>query len=220
MFAFGCVLIFHFINARLFDIGIFPWLAIAATTLFLSPGWPRDVLATFDHKASRPRSIIPIAATSQKRKTILSLITIYFAIQILLPLRHWLYPGDVTWTYEGHLFSWRMKLVDRNGDARFFVTDPNLGTTREVDSLLYLDERQAWKMAARPDMILQFAHYLAAHEPRGGPKPLQVRAEVILSVNGRKPALLVDPKVDLAAQRATLGHASWLLPMPASTPTP
>jgi hypothetical protein len=30
--------------------------------------------------------------------------------------------------------------------------------------------------------------------------------------------LLVDPEVDLAAERQTLGHASWLLPMPASTP--
>jgi vitamin K-dependent gamma-carboxylase len=32
---------FHFMNDRLFRIGIFPWFAIVATTLFLPPEWPR-----------------------------------------------------------------------------------------------------------------------------------------------------------------------------------
>ena len=68
-------------------------------------------------------------------------------------------------------------------------------------------------------MILQFAHYLARKEPCSGPRPLQVRAKVLLALNGRKPALLIDPEVDLAAERSTLGHAKWILPMPGSTPS-
>jgi hypothetical protein len=40
-FMFGTLLAFHFINDRLFSIGIFPWFAIAATTIFLPPDWPR-----------------------------------------------------------------------------------------------------------------------------------------------------------------------------------
>ena len=32
---------FHFLNARWFHIGIFPWMMIAATTLFLEPDWPK-----------------------------------------------------------------------------------------------------------------------------------------------------------------------------------
>jgi hypothetical protein len=68
-------------------------------------------------------------------------------------------------------------------------------------------------------MILQFAHYLARNQPRSGPRPLQVRANVLLALNDRKPALFVDPKVDLAAERPTLGHAKWILPMPGSTPS-
>lgn len=33
--------------------------------------------------------------------------------QILYPLRHHLYPGDVTWNELGHRYSWRMKLRDK-----------------------------------------------------------------------------------------------------------
>jgi vitamin K-dependent gamma-carboxylase len=216
--AFCVTLAFHLINARLFQIGIFPWLAIAATSLFLSPDWPRRVFAFFKTNPMPSDSRIP-AADAQNRSLILILFSAYFLIQLLVPLRHWLYPGDVAWTFEGHLFSWRMKLVDRNGEAHFFVTDPNVGVTREVDPANYLSPRQTWKMAAQPDMILQFAHFLARTEPCVGPKPLQVRTKVLLSLNGREPAPLIDPSVDLAAERATLGHARWILPMPQSTPT-
>ena len=216
--AFCLALGFHLANARLFSIGIFPWVAIAATTLFLSPDWPRRAIAFITRTPTPTESSRTAADTPQNRPLILTLVALYFVIQLLVPLRHLLYPGNVDWTYEGHLFSWRMKLLDRDAQARFFVSDPNNGATHEVDPLDKLRPAQVRKMSARPDMILQFAHYLARNEPPSGPRPLQVRAEVLLGLNGREPALLVDPKVDLAAERQTLGHASWLLPMPKSTP--
>src|SRR5438270_9047380 len=45
--AFIAAVLFHLINARFFAIDIFPWLAIAATSLFLSPDWPRRVVSIF-----------------------------------------------------------------------------------------------------------------------------------------------------------------------------
>jgi hypothetical protein len=60
-------------------------------------------------------------------------------------------------------------------------------------------------------MPLQFAHYLAAIAPKSGPKPIQVRARIYVSINGRKPVLYLDPIVDLAAERRTLGRPKWLL---------
>jgi vitamin K-dependent gamma-carboxylase len=216
--AFCLALGFHLTNAWLFSIGIFPWVAIAATALFLSPDWPRRMLAVLTRNPILRESSKTAADAHQNRSLVLILIATYFTIQLLIPLRHLLYPGSVDWTYEGHLFSWRMKLLNRDARARFFVTDPNTKVTHEVDPLEHLRPAQARKMAARPDMILQFAHYLARNEPRSGPQPLQVRAEVLFALNGREPALLVDPKVDLAAERPTLGHARWLLPMPELTP--
>jgi vitamin K-dependent gamma-carboxylase len=44
-FALLAALAFHLTNNELFPIGIFPWLAIAATLLFLPPEWPRLVLS-------------------------------------------------------------------------------------------------------------------------------------------------------------------------------
>ena len=41
VFAYLVVLVFHFMNARLFNIGIFPWTMIAITTVFFNPDWPR-----------------------------------------------------------------------------------------------------------------------------------------------------------------------------------
>ncbi|MEM7323180.1 MAG: HTTM domain-containing protein [Actinomycetota bacterium] len=39
--AFLFVVLFHVLNARLFSIGVFPWLMILATTIYLPTNWPR-----------------------------------------------------------------------------------------------------------------------------------------------------------------------------------
>ena len=36
---------FHLLNHIFWNIGIFPWLAMAGTLIFLAPNWPRLVLA-------------------------------------------------------------------------------------------------------------------------------------------------------------------------------
>lgn len=211
--AFGVAVLFHLSNARLFSIGIFPWLGIAATTLFLSPSWPRKLVSIFRQKP-KPSSVADAELPLPRHPTmILSLVSIYLIVQILVPLRHLLYSGRVDWTYEGHRFSWRMKLIDRDARAQFYVINPNSGETLEVDPSSVLAEHQVLKMASRPDMILQFAHYLAKKIAFYGTKPLRVEARVVVSLNGRKPALLLDQNVDLAAEPRTLKHVPWLLPM-------
>jgi hypothetical protein len=81
-------------------------------------------------------------------------------LQILIPLRHWLYPGNVNWTEEGHRFAWHMKLRDKQGQLDIQVTDPKTGQSWSVDLSEDLTPRQMAKMPTRPDMILQYAHYL------------------------------------------------------------
>jgi hypothetical protein len=216
--AFGAAVLFHLSNAHLFSIGVFPWLGIAATTLFLSPGWPRRLLSIFGWKPGSPGTEGLALVLPRSSTLTLSLVGVYLIGQILIPLRHFLYPGPVEWTYEGHRFSWRMKLVDRDARARFYVINPSSGETLEVDPESVLAEHQGVKMASRPDMILQFAHYLASTIAFYGTKPLRVEARVLVSLNGRKPQLLLDQNVDLAAQPRTLKHAPWILPMAAPLP--
>lgn len=208
--AFCAALAFHLLNAGLFDIGIFPWLAIAATTLFLSPSWPRRVLPIFRQKA-------PIAASELKplpqvtQPFVLALVIGYIAIQIFLPLRPFLYRGGIEWIYAEHRFSWRMMLTNRWVHAYFYVTDPNSGETLQALPEDYLEKWQIKRMAWRPDMFVQFAHYLAKVMPRSGPKPLKVEARVLVALNGRKPVLFINQNVDLAAEERTLGRPPWLL---------
>ncbi len=212
--AFACAVAFHLANAHLFQIGIFPWLAIAATTIFFAPDWPRLLLARCgisDRLHTNPA--LPGVLPRYSAVT-LSFLALYAALQLLVPLRHHLYPSRVDWSYEGHRFSWRMKLLDRKAYARFIVVDENTGATMEVRQADYLTPRQTRKMAARPDMILQFAHHLAAKHPVSEPRRLRVHAIVFLSLNDGPPQLLVDPEVNLAAVARTLGPASWLLPLP------
>jgi hypothetical protein len=52
-FMFALLLLFHYTNDRLFSIGIFPWFAIAATTLFFAPDWPRRLIGGLRERLDR-----------------------------------------------------------------------------------------------------------------------------------------------------------------------
>ena len=214
--AFIVAVLFHIMNARMFQIGIFPWLGIAATAMFFPPDWPRRIFNWLGDTGKRTAKKTAIATAPMLPRfsgLALAMIALYAAIQLLVPLRHLLYPGRADWTYEGHRFSWRMKLHDREARAKFYVIDENSYRESEVPPRSFLGRLQASKMAARPDMILQFAHHLAEKLPRTGPKPLRVEARVMASLNGRKPQLLIDQNVNLAAQPRTLRHMPWILPL-------
>jgi hypothetical protein len=137
--ALGVALIFHLMNSRLFSIGIFPWFMIAANLLYLTPDWPRRIFRrgrTIGDQITNPPNNVRVG-----QHVIAAVLGLYLAGQILVPLRHYLYPGDVHWTEEGHYFSWRMKLRDKTGQAHFFVTDPVSQSQWEVDPFAYVTVR-------------------------------------------------------------------------------
>jgi hypothetical protein len=257
------LLVFHLLNARLFQIGIFPWFMLLATPIFLPPELPRRAAASVRERwagrrfrqrqvhslspASRQRcgsaesgvsgsvpgggrdsrderrsqagrhgpaaNKPPVVRSPARERLTLGLVAAYVALQLLVPLRHHLYPGDVAWTEEGHRFSWRMKLRDKEAHAVFVLTDPASGRTWTVDPLEYLFPWQREEMVSRPGMILQFSHFLAREKRKEGYRDVEVRAFVPASLNGRNPQLLVDPALDLTRERRTLTPARWILPL-------
>jgi hypothetical protein len=209
--ALGVALMFHLMNSRLFSIGIFPWFMIAANLLFLNPGWPRFIFRR--RRLVADQAVYPRLQMGVRERAIVAILGVYFAAQILLPLRHHLYPGDVHWTEEGHYFSWRMKLRDKTGQAQFFVTDPVSQSNWEVDPFAYVTARQYKEMIGQPDMILQLAQHIARSLHEQGYPQIEVRAWVGVSLNGRNPQLLVDPAIDLAAQPRSLLAAKWIVPL-------
>lgn len=216
MLALAAALFFHLSNAWMYNIGIFPWFGIASTLLFFPPEWPRQVIAKF-----KKLEWVPVAIPSQsksnglsgKRLFIVWAIGIYTAFQVLIPLRHFLYPGNVSWTEEGHLFAWHMKLRDKYGNISFMGTDPETQESWTINPREYLSSRQYRKMKVRPEMILQFSHYVAQKEEERRNRPVQVRVHVTASLNSRKSQLMLDPTVDLSKESSTLLSASWILPL-------
>lgn len=209
-YAFVLACMFHLMNTQLFTIGIFPYLMIAATTLFFEPAWPRRVLGRIIHGA-RPIDAESVTTGSVALPALgRAALATFVALQLLVPLRHWWYPGDVNWTEEGHRFSWRMKLRDKKAQATFIAVDPVTRIHRQIDWRPYLATWQYREMASRPDMILQFAHHLADDLQRQSGRRPEIHAVVWASLNDHVPQLLIDPAVDLATLRRSLRPAHWI----------
>jgi len=207
---------FHLSNARMFRIGIFPWLMLAATTLFLEPDWPRRAIARLGLPVRPPRAS---GAAEPAPDWLLAVLALTLAVQVLLPLRHFLYPGDPSWTEEGHRFAWRMKLhVKQATRPRFEIVAD--GRRFDVDVDAHLGRWQSLRMATRPHLIHQFCRHLAEAVRARGATQVQCFADVRVALNGRRLRPLVDPRVDLAAEPRSWLPAAWILPLDEPLPPP
>ena len=216
--AYIAVIAFHGITGLLFPIGMFPWIMIASTLIFFPPDWPRRVFARLLRRF--PRLLPPppppppsLAAPPPFRlpRLAAAALACHFVVQIALPLRHLLYPGDAGWTDEGFRFAWRVMLVEKTGLVEYRVRDPVSGRVWAVNPAGRLTPLQVKMMAQSPDMILEYAHHLAGEFARRGHGDVQVFADAYASINGRPSQPLVDPGVDLARERDSLLPARWIV---------
>jgi len=207
---------FNLMNARLFHIGIFPWLALCATVLLFADfsRLPRPFPALWGESAPPGESPALRSPFSPAQRVTVVLLAGWLAFQIFVPLRHLiLYPGNPEWTEEGHRFSWRMKLADKDGSLTIIARDPATGRTWIVPPSDYLTRFQFEVCASEPDMVQQLAHHVASEWLRGHAAPIEVHARARATLNDRPLAPLIDPQVDLAAQPRSLRHARWILPL-------
>jgi hypothetical protein len=204
---------FHLTNSYIFRIGVFPYLALGACVLF----FPGETLRRrfLRRKPPAPPPVAPERLSSRQRAVALALAA-WFALQVALPLRHHLYPGDVSWTEEGHRMSWRMMLRSKTGTISFQVTHPASGQRWTVRPDRFLTPKQAARVAVRPELAWQFAQFLEQLYAAEGFAPVEVRARSLVSLNGRPPQSLVDPDVDLAAEEwSLLWPTAWIMPLEA-----
>lgn len=239
-FAYPILVAFHLITWQLFpSLGMFPWLMIASTTIYFKPDWPARLLATVTtalagtairrkvgKKPTRSPSMQLGTPSSQSVRTgahtrttafqrfAVIAITALVVLQVAVPLRHWLYPGNVRWTEEGYRYSWRMMLSEKVGNVTFRITDPRNGTTWTVLPSEYLSPLQVERTAIDPDMILQTAHIIAADYRSRGYTSVEVRADAFVAFNGRPHRRLINPAIDLASMPRTVWAKDWVLPEP------
>ena len=210
---FIAICLFHLMNVELFEIGIFPWFMIAATSLYFSPNWPRKLIQKIGFKGDKTQETNDFKPNPKYPKVILYGLGIFFAIQVFLPMRHLLIKGNVHWTEEGHKYTWHMKLRSKEGSTEFMVKNKATDELIEVNIGGYLQDWQERKMDGNPQMIWKFAKFLKEEYGRMG-VDVEVYAQALASLNGRAYQYIIDPNVDLAAQKKPFfGNAKWILPL-------
>lgn len=168
LFAFGLVVLFHLTNHFVLfdDIGFFPALGIAATTIYFAPDWPKRL----GDGIARPRwprpdwgwlaagaILLPplgwllgwkgrpaLRATTAQDRALAwfptTLIVGWIVVQAGLPLAQFAMPEPLLWTGKAEQFFWRMKSgVKIASDVRIDIDDAHVAQTAAQDGEASVD---------------------------------------------------------------------------------
>ena len=215
LWAFVAVVIFHLLTAILFPIGMFPYIMIVTALIFFPEAFHKKTLQWIGHKLGSSSEFLNPEGEYSCHKTcsnlVVAIIAVFFLVQVALPLRHWMYPGELFWTEQGYRFSWRVMLMEKAGYAQFTVED-RTGRKVVVNNGDFLTPLQEKMMATQPDMIVQFARILSRHFQDCGFQDPEVYVDSYVSVNGRLGRAMVDPATDLAKVEDSFYNKTWILP--------
>jgi hypothetical protein len=212
---YALVIIFHLSTGLLFKIGMFPYIMICVTIIFFSEKTHIRIITFLKLLLPKAKTYIPnkdYHIPAFKARLIGLILTLHFIIQLIMPFRFLMYSGKLYWTEEGYRFSWRVMLMEKGGTIFFHVKDPATGRRSEIINSQYLSTFQENQMATQPDMILQYAHFLAAeYEKKGIQNPI-ITADSYVTLNGSGSRLYIDSTVNLATEQETFGHKKWIRP--------
>ena len=198
---------FHLFNSIVFQVGIFPYLALAFSLFFFEP---KKIKNLFLKK--KPLYTEGEVIVKNYKPILVSIGVIYFAFQIALPLRQHFFTDNVLWTEEGHRLSWRMMLRSRSGYTNYKVIDKNTNKSEFIKMSDYLTKKQIRSASCKPDVIWQFAQHLKKEYAKNG-KDVKVYVDSKISINGRPYKRLINQNVDLASVPWHWNkHSDWILP--------
>ncbi|WP_298237386.1 HTTM domain-containing protein [uncultured Algibacter sp.] len=206
-YAFFVSIFFHLFNSFVFQIGIFPYLALAFSLFFFEPKTIQRLFLKNKLFYNKEEIVVP-----SYRNILIVVGTGYFIIQLLLPVRHHFIKDNVLWTEEGHRMSWRMMLRAKSGITTYRVVNNDTKKVFVVNMDQYLSRKQKQSASTKPDVIWQFAQYLNTIFENDG-QDVSIYVDSKISVNGKPFKTLIDPKVDLAnVSWNTFKHNDWILP--------
>ncbi|CAD7697613.1 unnamed protein product [Ostreobium quekettii] len=214
LLGFPAALVFNISNKFIFNIGVFPLAMITSLVLFIPAHLPAAIVAD---ATGAPSPLLPPDASSKDedsemneknggakqyrqkasgrrtvwyRRFVLLFFCSFVAFHALYPLRHFvLYKSNPSWTEEGHIGAWHMKLRGKVGWL-YFVTEETNGTVLEfapkVD--MYLNSRQAKKVLTRAHPLIIYAERLKKFFDEAGRdlKSMRVKSCFSLNVNPAK----------------------------------
>lgn len=202
----ACIVLisFHAINQRLFHIGLFPFVMVALLIIFFPSHLFEGII---------PRVKESIASSDPfSKKTTLAFLSVYMTVQLLVPLRHYLYDGPSIWNEEGLRFAWHMKLRGKTGLATFTVVYKD-GTKEIIDPSEELLPYQHHHMSYQPDMILSYAHHIRDRKYNEGHPNVEVYVTAACALNGREKQTFIRPDTDLAKEEFSYKAYPWIVPL-------
>ncbi|APX99202.1 HTTM domain-containing protein [Lacinutrix venerupis] len=206
-YAFFASIFFHLFNSIVFQVGVFPYLSLAFSLFFFNPETIKNIFLKRKEYYNKAEVIIP-----NYKPVLLTLGSIYFIIQIILPIRHHFIQDNVLWTEEGHRLSWRMMLRSKSGQTNYKIVNIKTKKSSIVNMSEFLTKKQTRLASSKPDIIWQFSRHLKKVYKEKG-EDIQVFVDAKVSVNGRPYKRLIDPKVDIAnAKWNYFTHNNWILP--------
>lgn len=215
LMAYIVVVIFHILTGLLFQIGVFPLVMISSTLIFFSEKWHEKLITKLMSWFHFP---IYLQDNFDKNTTIKAIpnfikliLCLHIPFQLLFPFRHLLYEGNLLWTEQGYRFSWRVMLMEKAGTATFYVKDSLTNKEGEVVNSEFLTADQEKQMAMQPDMILQFAKFLAEHYEKQGVVKPQVRVETYITMNAKPSKLLINPAINLVEITDSFAEKTWIM---------
>ena len=208
--AYAAVVLFHLSTAALFQIGLFPWAMMLLTPVFFSPAWPEHLLRRFRSlhplKSLRPPNSprrsgstgeapprVEVVPVGRRVKVAVAILAI---VNVVVPARHYLYPGDVTQNEAGYYGSLRVMLTEKTGTVRFVVRDTVTGKSTTVDPDDVFESWQVGQLASRVDLLVTAAQIVAENAAVDGHR-VEVRADAWVSINGHPRQRTIDPNLDL-----------------------
>lgn len=207
--ALGLSFFFHLFNSAVFQVGIFPYLALGFCLFFFDPETIRsrffkrkpkpspDELGTLRYRLSHDLPIYLVAA--------------FFIVQLLLPVRYHLYKGNVHWTEEGHRMAWKMMLRSKAGYIRFKVINKDTDESKAINPLDYVSSYQYRRLATMPDLVWQFTQFLKKELAKEGWHHVEIYAISNCSLNGSPFQPLIKPDYDLArAEWHIFTSSDWI----------
>lgn len=208
--------LFNGINTLLFydvgEIGIFPLLMLSALILFFPRKDIQSFLAKrFNYNVSLNKKDIEGGVLS---KPAVFLLLFYVVIQLLLPIRHHLYEGNVDYTGEAQRFSWRMKSVYKDFTISFKLIDEERNIEANLDPRSVLSVKQYTNLGYYPELILPLSENLRRSAIEKGVREPKIYVEYKVGFMGLPLQYMVDPKVELGTlYYSPFRHSDWILPL-------
>jgi hypothetical protein len=230
---------FHLSNSQLFNIGVFPWFMLAALIVFFPADTAQSIAhktkavlywwkskytdrpATIGHlrilmraesiaRNDTDSSNLQLQSRSNRRgKTGLFLAMVYVCVQLVLPIRQWVLPGNPSWNERGHRYSWRMMLRRKRVLTTFKVVASD-GSYQFFPSRMLMTPNQSIRAERNPELVRQAAVELKKMVAGLGVQEAKIYCLCLASLNGRRPVPIIDPDIDLSAAQRDWFVDDWV----------